>query len=657
MGTYSLVQRPLTINGCAIRNRIFRSAHGSMLAFLTEGVVGEPLIAYHLARARGGVGLIILDAGAVHPSSNGGLLAFKKENAAGWREIGERCRAEGTKVFQQIYHAGSTVGPDPYTGAAAWSPSGGPSPGHPAPSMAMSKFMIDEVIACHVDSAVRCKEAGLDGVELHAAHGYLLHEFFSPLTNRRTDEYGGSLENRMRLIVEILRALRASLGADYPLGIRLSGSEWKEGGLTSEEIIALAQRLESLKLIDFLDMSSGSYFASHKIFAAMHERAGYELPTSTAVTRAVKIPTLVNGRFTTLAECEDVLATGVVEMVSMVRALVADPALVKKSLEGREAEVRPCIGCNQECIGGVLGPRMRIGCVGNVDAGNEWMAKPLQKAARSRRVLVVGAGPSGMEAARTAALRGHTVAVHEAEGETGGNMRYARRAPFRADIGKLVDFQANELRRLGVELRLNSKADLETVRKYDADCVIIAAGAAPRRDGRQRNHPFAVPGIDLPHVRSMQEVLASPPPPGTRAVVLDDLGTYPPISVAEHLLAAGGEVMLASSLAGFGMGLIAAVVQRPTAERIGAYEGFSFLAFQTVAAITPTHVTLREIGNQRERKIEANLVVLCTAGEPRRDLYDALVSARKEAHLVGDAVASTDLGTAVRSGHMAGLTV
>jgi hypothetical protein len=213
------------------------------------------------------------------------------------------------------------------------------------------------------------------------------------------------------------------------------------------------------------------------------------------------------------------------------------------------------------------------------------------------------------------------------------------------------------LRRLGVDIHLNSKVDLEAVYKHDAESVIIAVGASPRRDGRQRNHPFVVPGAALPHVRSMQDVLASKPAAGIRALVLDDLGTYPPISVAEHLLIAGADVMMASSLPGFGMGLAAAVVQRPTAERLGAYKGFSFLAFQTVANITPTQVTLQELGNNRERTFEADLVVLCTAGEPRRELYDALVNVGKEVHIVGDAVASTDLGTAVRSGHAAALAV
>jgi hypothetical protein len=213
------------------------------------------------------------------------------------------------------------------------------------------------------------------------------------------------------------------------------------------------------------------------------------------------------------------------------------------------------------------------------------------------------------------------------------------------------------LRRLGVEVRLNSTVDAETARQENADAVIVAVGAEPRRDGRQRNVPFAVPGADLPHVQSMQEVLAREPDPGVHAVVLDDFGTYPPLSVAEHLLQAGAEVLLVSSLPGFGLELAAATVQRPTAERIGAYEGFSFLPLQTVAEITPTHVVLRELGNNRERKVQANLVVLCTAGEPRRELYDALVAAGREVHLVGDAVASGNLGVAVRSGYAAGAAV
>jgi 2,4-dienoyl-CoA reductase-like NADH-dependent reductase (Old Yellow Enzyme family) len=657
MSRYPHVELPLTINGCELRNRILRASHGTGLASHSGMAVGEPLIAYHEARARGGAALTILDSGAVHPSTYGGLFAYLDANLEGWAKLGERCRAEGMKVFQQIFHGGSTQGRDPFTGAPAWSPSGGASPGVPAPAVAMSKGMIDEIVASHIETAARCQQAGLDGVELHAAHGYLLHEFLSPLTNHRTDDYGGPLENRMRLTLEILRGLRARLGRGYPLGVRLSGSEWQEGGLSSEDMMTVAKRLEAEDLIDFLDVSSGSYFTPHKIIAAMHEAPGYELPTSTLLTRAVKVPTFVNGRFTTLGEAEAVLESSAADMVSLVRAMVAEPELVSKSLAGREAEVRPCIGCNQECIGGVQGPRRVIGCVVNVEAGKEWSATPVGKAEQKRRVLVVGGGPAGLEAARTAALRGHTVTVHETADEAGGNIRFARRAPFRADIGRIIDYQIDELRRLGVELRLDSKADLDVIRGEGAVHVILAAGAEPSHDGRQRLRQLPVPGVELPHVRSLQEVMGAPAPRGAKALVLDDLGTYPAIGVAEHLLAGGAQVTLASSLPAVGSELALSLVQRPSAERLGAYVGYAFVGLQTVAEITPTHVRLREVGNHRERLVEADLVVLCVAGSPRRELHEALVRDGIPTSLVGDAVAPADLGTAIRSGHLAALAI
>jgi len=657
MSRYPFVERPLTINGCNIRNRVFRSAHGTMLTNASAGIINDALIAYHVARARGGVGLAILDVASVHPGTLGGIMGWKTENDDRWPVLVEACHAEGMKVFQQIFHGGSTQGRNAVDGAPSWSPSGGPSPGSPHPSVAMTKAMIDEIIERHVNIAVRCKKAGLDGVELHSAHGYMLHEFLSPLTNHRTDDYGGSLENRMRFTLETLRAMRAALGQDYPLGMRLSGSEWMEGGLSSADLITLVQRAEQEKLVDFIDLSAGSYFKPHKIMAGMHEQAGYEMPASSLISKATKLPCLVNGRFTTLQQVEDVLKSGAAEMVSMVRAMVADPELVKKSLEGREAEVRPCIGCSQECIGGVLGPRGSLACVVNVDAGYESQATPITKAARQQKVMVVGAGPSGMEAARTAALRGHKVVVHDAAPETGGNIRLARRAPYRGDIGRIIDFQTSELRRLGVEVHLNSRVELETVRQAKPDHVIVAAGAEAARSGIQRMHQAAVPGADLPHVRTMQEVLASTPVAGTHAVVLDDLGTYQAIGVTEHLLAGGVHVTFASSLPSVGAELAASLVQRPSAERLGGYDTFAFLPLQTVVQVATDHVVLREVGNARERKVKADLVVFCTAGVPRQDLYHALLQLGFRTQVVGDAVASTHLGRAIATGHNAAMAI
>jgi 2,4-dienoyl-CoA reductase-like NADH-dependent reductase (Old Yellow Enzyme family)/thioredoxin reductase len=655
LSRYPLIERPLTINGCTLRNRIVRSAHGTLLSYLTGGSVNDQLIAYHVARARGGVALSILDVASVHPSSTGAMLGFLKENDDGWHRMAEACHAEGMKVFQQLFHNGSTTQRHPATGEPPWSASGGPVPAGSDPSIPMTQGMIDEVIASFVDVALRCKQAGLDGVEIHGAHGYLPYEFLSPLSNRRTDEYGGSPENRMRFMLEVLRALRGALGPDYPLGIRTSAAESTPGGLTPDDMINVVDHIQSEQLIDFLDMSLGSYFAPHRIISAMHEPVGYEMPWVAPVARSAKVPVVVNCRFTSLREVEDLLASGVADMVSMVRATIADPDLVSKSLAGREEEVRPCIGCNQDCIGGVNGPKKRVGCVVNVNAGNEYDAKPIGTTDRPGRVMVVGGGPSGLEAARTARLRGHEVVLHEASDALGGNMRFARRAPFRADIGKIVDYQARELERLGVEVHLHSTVDLEAVQSWGADHVIVATGAAPRRDGLQRFHLMPVPGAHLPNVRSPVAVLGGEADGTNHAVVLDDLGSYQAVAVAEYLLARGSGVTFASSFYAVGEGLAAGYVQRPTIERLRGYERFTFLPSQTIVGITPTSVQLREIGRDFGQTIDADLVVFCTAGEPRVELHEALEEAGISARVTGDAAGVIDLGYAIGSGHRAGM--
>lgn len=655
--TYQHVRQPISINGCELRNRIFRSAHGTLLGMLTGGVIGEPLIAYHLARARGGVALSILEAGAVHPSSVGALLAWKDGMEEGWNRLVSASHAEGMKVFQQIYHSGSTSGRNPLTGEPAWSPSGGGYPGAAEPAIAMTIGMIDEIVSAHIETGARCKAAGLDGVELHAAHGYLLHEFLSPLTNRRTDDYGGSVENRTRILRRILIGLRERLGPDYPLGVRLNGSEEMDGGLTVADQAALATQLENDGLVDFLDVTLGNYFAPHRIIAAMHEQAGYELPTSAPVTRAVSVPTLVTGRFTTLQQAEDVIASGAADMVSMVRALIAEPGLVSKSLAGKEAEVRPCIGCNQECIGGVNGPRHLIGCVVNVDAGAEWRAQPLIQPQRIRRVLVVGGGPSGMEAARTAALRGHQVEIHEARPLVGGDIALARRAPYRSDIGRIIDYQLAELERLKVRVHLNSRLDPRNVPNLDADCVVIATGSIPRKDGRQRFFPWPVRGAELPHVIWIQELFSAESKIGKRVLVLDDLGTYSPIGASEYLLNLGCEVVLASSFPALGNELSASLVRQPSAQRLNRYPSFSFLPLRVVSEIREGETRLREIGSTHDYVITADTVIMCTSGEPRRDIFDALSGTSVDIHLVGNAGAVSDLKGAIASGHAVGASI
>jgi 2,4-dienoyl-CoA reductase-like NADH-dependent reductase (Old Yellow Enzyme family) len=654
MSRYPLASRPLTINGCELRNRIVRTGHHLGPGYIdAAGLVTERMTAYLVERARGGVGLSFLGTASVHPSCPGGIFAYRDEQIEAWARLADGCHAEGMKVFQQLFHYGPSLGRMPVTGKPVWAADTGPRPGSVDMTVGMSLGEIDELVEAFGDAAWRVKQSGLDGIEVHGAHGYLLADFLSPLTNHRTDDYGGSPENRARLLHRCVAAARERVGPDFPVGVRLSASEWMEGGFTPDDILAVAQALERDGLIDFVDVSTGSYFRHDKIIGAMHEDPGYELADSRRITGGLSVPTIVAGRLTTLAEAEAVLAAGDADLVSFVRALIADPHMPAKSFAGREAEVRPCINCNQRCIGNV-GRRAPVACVVNVEVGFELEAKPLARADRPGRVIVVGGGPAGMEAARTAALRGHDVVLYEAEARLGGNIAAARLAPYRGPIGKIVDFQAAELARLGVEVRLSAFVTPETARGWNADAVILATGAAAGRDGRQRFYAQAVPGLDLPHVRTVRQVLEGDIPPAARALVYDDFGDYPPLSAAERLLEQGLEVVLASSEGMIGSQLVVSFNQAPTAARLQAYPGFSFLPQRTVRAITPGRVELGGLTDQVVRSVEADLVVLWTAPDPRREL-EAALAGHPNLRFVGDAVTPGDLGFAIRSGHEAGL--
>jgi NADPH-dependent 2,4-dienoyl-CoA reductase/sulfur reductase-like enzyme len=295
-----------------------------------------------------------------------------------------------------------------------------------------------------------------------------------------------------------------------------------------------------------------------------------------------------------------------------------------------------------------------VACVVNVVVGFELEARPLAPAERKGRVVVVGGGPAGMEAARTAALRGHDVVLYEAADRLGGNIGAARLAPFRAPIGKIVDFQQAELERLGVEVRLGAFVTAETARGWNADCVILATGADPRGEVLQRFRPQPVEGAGLPHVRTVREILEGDAPPARRALVYDDFGDYAPLSAVERLLEKGVEVTLASSEGMIGSQLVTSFNQGPTAARLGAYPGFRFLPQQVVSRITPDRVRLEGLMNGAAVEVEVDIVVLWIAPRPRREL-EAALAGHPNLRFAGDAVAPGDLGFAIRSGHEAGL--
>ena len=395
-------------------------------------------------------------------------------------------------------------------------------------------------------AARRCRDGGLDGIDLHASSGYLIEQFLSPANNTRDDEYGGSLENRMRFLVEILTAIRDAVGDDYLVGIRLPNEEYIPGGLAPEDIAEIARLVEPF--VDYVSLHMGSYWRFYTLLAPMDIPLANEMPANARITTGLTKPTMVVGRIMTLDDAERIVADGAADMVSMVRALIADPELVNKSQRGESHLVRPCIGSNMGCVGQLMSTGV-LSCVVNVAAAQETTVSfdPPGPAAERKKVLVVGGGPAGLEAARTAALRGHEVHLYEATRRLGGQVAIAATAPHRSDVGAITEWLTSEIERLGVTIRLATMVDPDVVAELAPDEVILATGVSPRTDGFQLSTPVhPVPGHDLPHVFTSWDVFGF----GGRAnlvgpaLVYDDTGTFEAISVCDALLEAGLAVTL-----------------------------------------------------------------------------------------------------------------
>jgi 2,4-dienoyl-CoA reductase-like NADH-dependent reductase (Old Yellow Enzyme family)/thioredoxin reductase len=647
MSRYPSVLQPLQVGSLTLKNRIVRTAHGT-------GLVGDDLIAYHEARARGGVALSFLQATGVHPTARTGLPVFEDSVIPFLSRFVERMNPHGMRVFHQLYHHGSAYPARP--GAVHWSASAIPNPVVGVVPTPMTTGMIDEIVGAFASAAARCQRAGIDGVEIHAASGYLLEQFLSPATNQREDEYGGSPENRMRFLREVLEAVRAEVGPDFPLGVRLSSEEYIPGGLTPADTAEIARSVEPL--VDFVDVHLSTYWRFHKMLAPMGDPLGYELPLSEVVTSAVSVPTIVAGRIMTLDHAEHIVASRTADLVSMVRALIADPDLVAKAMAGEADRVRPCIGSNFGCVGQLMSTG-RMGCVVNPEAGLEYAqtdGADGPAAPSVTRILVVGGGPAGLEAARSAALAGADVTLVEARRALGGQVAMAAAAPNRADLASITQWLEAEVERLGVRVRRGVFADPDFVAASGADAVIIATGATPRRDGFSVASPLQpVPGHDLPHVVTSWQALGfdGGAPAGTQAVVLDDTGTFEAVSVCEHLLAQGRTVTLVTRFDRMG-----ANVPYPPATVLATQERLMSGAFDLVVSCVPLEITRDSVvigspHTDRSRELPADLVVHVSVPQPERDLADLLVEMGIPVRVIGDAAGGHGIQKAIREGREA----
>jgi len=649
------VFEPLKINKITIKNRVLRSAHGTFLSS-TRHIGGPTWEAYHVARAKGGVGLTIFEASYVHRACGGASAALDDDRIIdSYKSILAKCEPYDMKLMQQLWCGGHI-----YTaegGGPSWGVSAVPSATGVMPE-AMTKRQIHELQDAFVAAALRVKKAGMHGIEFHGCHGYVVSQFYSPILNRRTDEYGGSLENRARFSIETLNKLRDAIGPDFAMGMRMGATP--QAGVHEDELKEILKMIMDAGLIDFLNASWGDYY--DKGFTWCSPRpVGYQLESSGQLTATVKqksnqVPRFVVGRFRTLEEVENVLRDGVADMVSMVRATIADPDLVKKTQEGKISEVRPCIGCNQGCIGGLY-RHFRVGCAVNIAVGREETLSEdlIEKVAKPKKVVVVGGGPVGMEAARVAALRGHKVKLIEASSDLGGMVNIAKRAPRLHQFGDIAVWLAEEMYRLGVEVQLNTYVEADDLRAEKADAIIIATGSMARMDGYQMYLPTEpTKGVDQPHVVSSVDLITMPKEKiGKTAVIFDDVGHIEAIACAEHLVEAGASVVFVTSHSQFGGAYTMTTErERPALERLYKHD-FSYRVLHKVVEIKKGEVIIQPIQSPKTETVKADTVVLINHNMPIRELFDELRDEMEgKIWVVGDAKAPRDVQYGMQEAHL-----
>ncbi|MCC0078935.1 MAG: FAD-dependent oxidoreductase [Rhodobacter sp.] len=642
MSAHRHLLSPLDLRGRTLRNRIVFGAHTANMA--EDGLPGARYRDYLRERALGGAGMIVAEPVPAHRTgvlTRGNFRAEDDSIIPAFRAVTEAVKSEGATIIQQIYHIGGH-GDSDLSFQPHWSPSGRPSYHDSDGSHAMSEGEILELLDAHAAAAHRAKAAGFDGVEIWAAYNSLIDQFWLPWSNRRTDRWGGSLENRTRFSRLLIDRIRRDCGEDFIVGLAISHDATFQLTLQAEALCELVALHDATGHVDYVTCGAGSYLDFGRIIPPFTEPDTLTVPITEqlkSVVRHARITAEAGIRTPDVGE--QVIASGAADLVSIVRGQIADPHLARKTTAGQSDRVRPCLSCNQMC----WGRRSRdywISCLINPSSGREveWGGDRFTRSESPCHVLVVGGGPAGMEAARVAAERGHRVTLAEAQPQLGGQFRLAGLQPRRAQILDLVAWFERELARLGVDLRLNSFLDAEAVRDIGADRVILATGSLPDEDGFQRwlPHLDTLPGLDRGAVWPAEAVMRREARLGDAVIVYDEGGHWKGTGTAWHLAEAGHKVTIVTPDAHVGKDLTRTAADGYARARL-AKLGVQFRVESAIAEWLGNGAGARVVNllDGSEDTVPASALILATTNRAFDPLSEDLADLRPV--LIGDAAA------------------